>query len=106
MGIISSATILLALLVLLYVAGVWVRSYVMPPGGAAPFRKELLAAVPLGVVVMSIYARNTFPALEGTSERAVGIYDYAYAFGYAVVMGMISRETLDRWVSRGHRSDD
>ncbi len=113
MGIISSASVLLALLVALYVAGVWVRSYLMPPADAAPLGKELLAAIPLGLVVMSIYARNTFPALEGLSGNATGVYDYGYAFGYAVIMGMISRETLDRWVARppnliprGRRPDD
>jgi hypothetical protein len=82
----------LVLLVSLYFFGVWSRSYVMPSENDIPVRKQLVAAIPVGLLTMGVYAKSAFQGLSADSLA----YDGAVMAGYAIIFGMLSRETLDR----------
>jgi hypothetical protein len=82
----------LAFLVGLYFFGVWSRSYVMPSDNDIPVKKQLVAAIPVGLLTMGVYAKSAFATLSADSLA----YDGAVMAGYAIIFGMLSRETLDR----------
>jgi hypothetical protein len=81
-------------LVLLYFFGVWSRSYVFPTHSQLPVRKQLIAAIPIGLITMGIYARTALPAIFA-SQKTIE-FDIPIALGYAIVFGMLSRESLER----------
>jgi hypothetical protein len=81
-------------LVMLYFFGVWSRSYVFPSKGDLPLKKQVVAAIPVGLVTMSIYARSAFEMLVLKPENLA--FDVTVMAGYAIVFGMLSRETLER----------
>ena len=59
---VSSSTALV-ILIGLYLFGVWSRSYVMPIPSELPWRKQLVAAIPVGLLTMGAYAKSALPAL-------------------------------------------
>lgn len=81
-------------LVALYFFGVWSRSYIFPSKGDLPLKKQLVAAIPVGLVTMGIYARSAFEMLALKPENLA--FDVTVMAGYAIVFGMLSRETLER----------
>lgn len=89
-----TATVALAVLIGLYFFGVWSGSYVMPTPHELSLRKQLVAAIPVGLVTMGAYAKSAFPAL--TQSHANIPFDAAVMGGYAIFLGMLSRETLER----------
>jgi hypothetical protein len=84
----------LLLLIVLYFFGVWSRSYVMPTDSDVPLRKQLVASVPIGFMTMGIYAKSAFPAMLASPEHLP--FDLAVTIGYAIIFGMLSRESLER----------
>jgi hypothetical protein len=84
----------LVLLVSLYIFGVWSRSYVLPTPDQLPLRRQLVAAIPIGLITMGVYAKSAFGELIRVPENIE--FDLVIAFGYAIVFGMLSRESLER----------
>jgi hypothetical protein len=84
----------LLFLITLYFFGVWSRTYVMPAANHPPVGRQLVAAVPVGLVTMGLYAKSAFPALMVGPETVA--FDVAVMAGYAIIFGMLSRESLDR----------
>lgn len=89
-----STAVWLAALVVLYAIGTWSRGYILPVSDATPLKHQILASVPVGFITMGVYAKNAFPSL--TLENRSLVFDCAIMLGYAVVLGMLSRETLER----------
>ena len=89
---IASVLFMLAL-VALFFFGVWSRSYLYPANVTVPFRRQLVAAVPVGLITMAVYAKTVLPGITNGDDDAT---DYALMAGYAIIYGMLSRETLDR----------
>ena len=89
-----TSTSVLALLIGLYFFGVWSRNYLMPSSNSLPLRKQLVAAIPVGLVTMGLYAKSAFPAL--TQPSASIAFDAGVMAGYAILYGMLSRESLER----------
>lgn len=89
-----SSAVSLAGLIGLYFFGVWSRSYVMPAHDDLPVRKQLIVAVPVGLITMGLYAKTAFPALVGSPNTMT--FDATVMAGYAIIFGMLSRESLDR----------
>ena len=88
-------------LIFCYVFGVWLRNYIYPTDSTTPLKRQLMAAIPIGLVTMGVYAKTSFPGLDYTHD---GVFDTAIMFGYAVVFGMLSRESLEKMLSAGGRS--
>lgn len=84
----------LLLLICLYFFGVWSRSYVMPSKKKLPFSKQLVAAIPVGLLTMAMYAETSFPSLTIESENLVT--NLAKMAAYAIIFGMLSRESLEK----------
>jgi len=94
---IAGVTVLIAC----YVFGVWLRNYIYPTDSTTPLKRQLMAAIPIGLVTMGVYAKTSFPALDYSHD---GVFDTAIMFGYAVVFGMLSRESLEKMLSAAGRS--
>jgi len=84
----------LTLLVSFYIFGVWSRSYIVPTSDQLSVRKQLVAAVPIGFVTMGVYAKSAFGEMIRVPEQIE--FDLVIAFGYAIIFGMLSRESLER----------
>ncbi|MEA2954005.1 MAG: hypothetical protein QOJ96_3525 [Alphaproteobacteria bacterium] len=84
----------IGLLILLYFFGVWSRSYVLPTANDLPVRKQFIASVPVGFVTMGLYAKTAFAGLSLASTNLT--FDCATMVGYAIIFGMLSRESLER----------
>jgi hypothetical protein len=77
-----------------YFFGVWLRSHVLPSDTQLSIGKQLLMAVPAGLITMSIYAKSAFTAMLQSPETIT--FNAALAVGNAIVFGMLSRESLER----------
>lgn len=84
-----SAAVLLGLLVLCYFFGIWSRHYVLPARDGMKVRQQLVAGVPVALITMGIHAKSAAVTLTDPS-------DFAMMFGYAIIFGMLSRESLAR----------
>jgi hypothetical protein len=89
-----TSTVALLLLIGLYLFGVWSRSYVMPTPHELPLHKQLVAAIPVGLLTMGAYAKSALPTLAQSHANIP--FDLAVMAGYAIVFGMLSRESLER----------
>jgi hypothetical protein len=89
-----TSTVGLIVLLALYLFGVWSRSYVMPTSSELPLRRQLVASIPVGLLTMSAYAKSALPSLA--QSQADMPFDLAMMAGYAIVFGMLSRESLER----------
>jgi hypothetical protein len=89
---------LVALLILftLYLFGVWSRSYILPADSTVPLRRQFVAAIPIGLLTMGGYAKSALPGIHFNDGS--GVFDFAIMLGYAIFLGMISRESLDRLI--------
>lgn len=88
----ATSAVALAVLIAFYFFGVWLRTYVMPAHDKPPLKRQLFAAVPVGFVTMGLYAKGAFMALSA----ATFVFDAIVMAGYAIIFGMLSRESLDR----------
>jgi hypothetical protein len=89
-----TSSLALVALIGLYLFGVWSRSYIMPTPHELPLRKQLVAAIPVGLLTMGAYAKSALPALAQSHANVP--FDLAVMAGYAIVFGMLSRDTLER----------
>lgn len=90
------------ILIVCYVFGVWLRNYIYPTDSTTPLKRQLMAAIPIGLVTMGVYAKTSFPGLDYSHD---GVFDTAIMFGYAVVFGMLSRESLEKMLSAAGRNN-
>lgn len=81
-------------LVALYFFGVWSRSYILPSKNDLSLSRQLVAAIPVGLLTMGVYARSAFEAVALKPDDLA--FDVTVMAGYAIVFGMLSRETLER----------
>jgi len=95
---VAGVTVLIAC----YVFGVWLRNYIYPTDSTTPLKRQLMAAIPIGLVTMGVYAKTSFPGLDYSQD---GVFDTAIMFGYAVVFGMLSRESLEKMLSVAGRNN-
>lgn len=96
-------TNLVALVVLIgaYFGGVMLRYRLLPADTAQPWHLQLAAAVPVGLLTMGGYAKSAVPPiLQARSDVA---FDIAIALGYAIILGMISREALDKLIQHARQ---
>ena len=84
----------IASLMALYFFGVWSRSYVLPTADNISVKKQFIASVPVGFITMGLYAKTALPTLTITSTNFV--FDGSIMIGYAIIFGMLSRESLER----------
>jgi hypothetical protein len=89
-----TSLVAVACLIGLYLFGVWSRCYVMPSPQELPLRKQLVAAIPVGLVTMGTYAKTALPTLAQSPENIP--FDLAAMAGFAIAFGMLSRESLER----------
>jgi hypothetical protein len=90
----------LTLLVCLYIFGVWSRSYVLPTPDQLPIKRQLIAAIPIGLITMGAYAKSAFGEMVRMPDNIE--FDLVIAFGYAIIFGMLSRESLERILKSSH----
>jgi hypothetical protein len=88
-GIFAYSTLVLAVLIACYVFGIWARTYVFPAEASLTLTQQLVAGLPVALITMGIYAKNAVPQMATP-------FDFAIACGYAMVLGMLSRESLAR----------
>lgn len=91
--LLNNALALVALMAL-YFFGVWLRTYVVPADTSISVPRQLMAAIPVGFITMGLYAKSALPPLLQAHSDVSS--DVAIAIGYAIVLGMMSRETLDK----------
>jgi hypothetical protein len=86
----------LALLALigLYFFGVWLRTYVLPADTTLSFKRQLAAAIPVGLITMGAYGKTALPPLFNATTDVSG--DIAIMIGYVIIFGMMSREALEK----------
>lgn len=78
----------------LYFFGVWLRTYVFPADTTLPFKRQLAAAVPVGLITMGAYGKTALPPLfTATTDVSA---DIAIMVGYTIIFGMMSREALEK----------
>ena len=65
---VAGVTVLIAC----YVFGVWLRNYIYPTDSTTPLKRQLMAAIPIGLVTMGVYAKTSFPGLDYTHD---GVFD-------------------------------
>jgi hypothetical protein len=88
---------ILCVLIAIYFFGVWLRTYVLPTDNHFPVQRQLLAAIPVGFITMGLYAKSAVPPLLSAHYDVSA--DAAIMVGYAIVLGMMSRETLEKMMS-------
>ncbi len=92
-GILLTNLVALTGLIACYMFGVWLRSFVFPADSTMPVWRQLLVAIPVGLITMGLYAKSALPpllqAVDPTADAAISI-------GYAIILGMLSRETLEK----------
>jgi hypothetical protein len=86
-------------LLAMYNVGIWSRSLIFPPPHSHPLRIQLLAGVPVGLLMMGFYGKPAFSTLDGASANFT--FDVAVIGGNMILFGMLSRETLDRMIQAG-----
>ena len=89
-------------LILCYIFGVWSRTYIYPSDSSTPLKRQLVAAIPIGLVTMGIYAKTSLAHLDLTGD---GVFDGITMLGYAVIFGMLSRESLEKILDGGGRKE-
>jgi|SRR5215813_14631901 len=89
-GIFAYSTVVLSILIAWYIFGIWARTYVFPAETTLTITQQLVAGLPVALITMGIYAKNAIGQMENP-------FDFAIAFGYAMVLGMLSRESLTRF---------
>jgi hypothetical protein len=102
LGIMLTNLLGVTLLIAFYVFGVWVRSYVYPADTRSPLRRQIVAAIPVGIVTMTLYGKSTVPNLH--LDQA-SVYDAMTMVGYAIIFGMLSRESLEKLLASGGRRE-
>src|ERR1700726_4212643 len=90
-------------LIVCYVFGVWVRSYIYPADARSSLKRQLVAAIPVGLVTMGLYAKTALPAIH---PDQAGVFDFVTMLGYAIIFGMLSRESLEKMLSTGGKIMD
>ena len=100
-GIVLTNLLAVTLLIACYVFGVWVRSYVYPTDAKSNLRRQLVAAIPIGFVTMGLYAKTALPSIH---FNQTGVYDAITMIGYAIIFGMLSRESLEKILASGGRN--
>ena len=88
-------------LIALYFLGVWSRNYLFPADAKQPFKRQLIAALPVGLITMAVYAKSALPTINNSET---GAFDAVLIVGYAIVYGMLSRETLDKLLGAASRA--
>ena len=88
-GIFAYSTVELFILIACYNFGIWARTYVFPAETTLTITRQLVAGLPVSLITMGVYAKNAAGKMETP-------FDFAIAFGYAMVLGMLSRESLAR----------
>ncbi len=78
----------------LYFFGVWLRTYVLPADTTLPFKRQLVAAIPVGLITMGAYGKTALPPLFAATTDVSG--DIAIMIGYTIIFGMMSREALEK----------
>lgn len=99
-GTIIANVAAVTVLISCYVFGVWLRNYIYPTDSTTPLKRQLMAAIPIGLVTMGLYAKTSLPGLDYAHD---GVFDSVIMLGYAVVFGMLSRESLEKMLSAGGR---
>lgn len=83
-------------LMALYFFGVWSRSYIFPADKSFSVRQQFVAAVPMALITMGFYAKSALPTLHGHN----GVFDFTIMLGYAIFLGMVARETLEKMIAK------
>lgn len=92
---------MIVILMAIYAFGSWLRTYIAPPDTRSlPVPRQLAISVPAGLLTMPFYAKNAFPSLSFASKSLM--FDVCSMVGFILVMGMLSRETLDRALKLFH----
>jgi hypothetical protein len=86
-------------LIVLYLIGVWLRNFVLPADATLPLKRQLGAAVPVAFLTMGAYAKTALPPLFTGGGDVFP--DVAIMIGYAIFLGMMSREALEKLMKTG-----
>lgn len=96
-GIHLMAGIAILILMALYVIGILSRSVVFPAEDGHSLKSHLAAGVSAGLITMGPYGKSAFAGLNFGSQGM--LFDVMVIAGYAIVFGMMSRETLDKIIA-------
>ena len=88
-NIFAYSGVMLSMLVGCYFFGIWARNYVFPAKTTLTIRQQLVVGLPISLITMGIYAKDAVGKMQDP-------FDFAIAFGYAMLLGMLSRESLTR----------
>ena len=98
-GLPLSKALALIGLITLYFVGVWLRNYVFPADASLSLKRQLAAAVPVGLITMGMYGKTALPPLFAATADISA--DVAIMIGYTIVFGMMSREALEKMLQSG-----
>ena len=89
------------MLIALYAFGAWVRSFFAPPPGKPlAIRRQLIASFPVGLI--TAVSTQRAPSRRSLLHHEGLRGDIALMAGNVMVLGMLSREALDRMLKAAH----
>ncbi|MEX6506844.1 hypothetical protein [Jiella sp. M17.18] len=95
-GIHIMAAIAIVLLMGLYIIGILCRNVVFP-AKKQNLRSHLAAGIPVGFITMGPYGKAALSGINLASPDM--LFNLMITFGYAIIFGMMSRETLDKIIA-------
>lgn len=94
-----NSAIFITLLIAFYNLGIWSRSYIFPSNVATSLKSQLVAGIPVGLILMGFYGKTAYASVDFKSASL--LFDGSVIVGNMIVFGMLSRESLDRILEEG-----
>lgn len=99
LGIHIAAGLGILVMMILYNVGILSRSVIFPTGNDMPIIRQLIAGIPVGLITTGFYGKTAFLALDDSS--AAMLFDASIIGGNVILLGMLSRETLEKMIKTG-----
>jgi hypothetical protein len=88
-------SVALILLLMLYSAGVWSRSFVIPTISSLSTKGLLISTAAMGLITIGVYTRSAFASVAQSEHNIV--FDCMIMCLYSIFLGMITREGLEKF---------
>ena len=98
-GIHLASGLAILVMMVLYNVGILSRSVIFPTGVRMPIGRQLAAGIPVGLVTTGFYGKTAIMALDFSSSGM--LFDASVIGGNVILLGMLSRETLEKMLKSG-----
>ncbi len=98
-GIHLASGLSILVMMILYNVGILSRSIIFPSDTKLPVGLQLAAGLPVSLFTIGFYGKTAIMALNFASSDM--LFDASVIGGNVILLGMMSRETLDKMVKAG-----